>query len=477
MSTAEQDRRRERRGAPALGLSVLAGISVAAAPALGVPPAVVGTSTVAVGEGHGRTSTAALARAMEDDAKERAALEAAETTGVRSEGTPDLDLLLPLRAPELATELIFAPLLPLMIAFERLRLHERFFDLVTNDALTMALLPVVDVFNSSGLSAGAVFLRNDPLGSPDRMVVLGLYRANGDVEGSFSYTRRLRFLSGKRFHVGAEYSFDHDERYYGLGNATLESDERLIENESVDLEGWIEVPAPAVWNARIGAAWRRKRLTSGTGDSPGLAVGDAVTPPAGFGRTLHYPEVSVTFSYDSRDSESRPTRGVVAELSGMATHDLDDAETGGLQATAQLGVYIPVALLYRTLVLTAGASLASAVGSDNDIAYHSLVDLGGSKRLRGYESHRFVDRVGFWGTAEYRYKVFEWTGSGTGLSASAFADVGRVAPTPAELLDAPLAWSLGFGLRVEADVIFLGRFQLAYSPDGFRVVLAVNDIL
>jgi hypothetical protein len=422
------------------------------------------TSTTSTTGASVRTSSTALA---------------ALSSATRAEELPSpaQALLVPLRLPELLTELAFAPLVPLVLAMEKLRVHERFFDLVTNDALTMALVPIFDPVNRSGISGGLAFLRNSPLGSPDRMIVLGLVRANGDYTASLSYTRRLRVLSGKRIHLGLGYALDHDQSYFGLGLDARAEDERLLRLASADVDAWIELPAPAIWNARVQASFRRRGLSTGTGDAPGLVVGDRIDVPFGFGRTLDYPEVALTLEYDTRDSESRTTRGVVLSLAGLATHDLNDAETGGLQATMTAGVYLPVLPLYRTLVLMMGASLASPLGTDNEIPFHLLPSLGGSKMLRGYESGRYVDRVGLWGAAEYRYKIYEWSGSGNGLSATIFGDFGRVAPKMAELLETPLRWSVGFGLRAEMNLFFLARFQVAYSPEDFRFVLAVNDIL
>ncbi|MCK6547161.1 outer membrane protein assembly factor [Myxococcota bacterium] len=439
------------------------GTSSTARPLEGAPVDVVGTSSVAVV--GGTSSTAAAIDAL--------------SSPIRAEEGPSRAqlLLLPLRLPEVLTELAFVPLVPLLLAMEKLHVHERFFDLVTNDERTMALVPIFDPINRSGISGGLAFLRNSPLGSPDRMIVLGLVRANRDYTTSLSYTRRLRVLSGKRIHFGAGYALDHDQRYYGLGLGSRVEDERLIRSESADLDLWIELPAPAIWNARVHASLRRRGLYPGTGDAPGLVAGADVRPPFAFERTLDYPEVALTLEYDTRDSESRTTRGVVLSLSGVATHDLNDAETGGLQATLVAGVYLPLAPLHRTLVLMTGASLASPIGADNEIPFHLLPSLGGSKTLRGYESGRYVDRVGLWGAAEYRYKIYEWSGSGTGLSATIFGDFGRVAPEMAELVRLPLRWSVGFGLRAEMNLFFLGRFQVAYSPEGFQFVLAVNDIL
>jgi outer membrane protein assembly factor BamA len=403
---------------------------------------------------------------------------AALSSAVRAEEAPSLDIpRLILRLPEVLTELAFSPLLPLLLSFEKLHLHERIFDLLTNDARTFGVVPLFDFTNRSGLGAGLAILANDPLGSPDRTILYGLLRENGDRTVSFSYGRRLPQLSGKRFGFGAQYSLDSDARYFGIGGDSRKEDERALSIEGFDVYTSIEIPAPDEWNARIELAFRRRELTSGTGSLPPVSPGDSVEPPQGFGRALSYPEATLSLEYDTRDSNGRPTRGWVIAASASATHDIQNNETGGLFAEAHAGVYIPVLPLNRVLLLTLGTALASPLGRDNEIPFHTLLELGGGKTLRGYTSGRFVDRLGWWGTAEYRYHVFRYSELDASLSSTLFFDAGQVGRTPDDLFSAPLRWSVGVGFRLELSLFFLGRIQLAYSPDGPRIVIAVNELI
>jgi len=103
------------------------------------------------------TLTATVTSSIADTATSAAEREEdALTTDRRAEGAPGAELALaPLKLPELITELALSPLIPVLLSFEKLRLHERLFDLLTNDERTMAIVPVIDAFNRSGFSAGA----------------------------------------------------------------------------------------------------------------------------------------------------------------------------------------------------------------------------------------------------------------------------------------------------------------------------------
>jgi outer membrane protein assembly factor BamA len=399
------------------------------------------------------------------------------TTEVRAEtdSYDDLPILI-LRMPEILTELAVTPLVPIFLAFEKLRLHERIFDLLTNDEHTFGVLPIFDFTNRSGLSGGLAVLHNDPLGSPDRTVLLGMIRENGDRSLSFSYGRRLPSMSGKKFGLSAGYALDQDRRWFGTGGSTKPEDERMIAERSVRAGVSMEIPAPEEWTARLELGYRRQRLYSGTGDSPGATPQNSMLP-AGFSRSLSYPELTATLEYDTRDSNGRPTRGVVISVSGSGTHDVDNGQTGGLLATAKAGIYIPVLPLNRVLVLAFGAATATPLGSGATVPIQHLVSLGGNTVLRGYDSDRFAGRVGWWATAEWRYAIFEYSPTDTHFGGTVFFDVGRAANDVEDAFSGPVAWSVGIGLRAELNLFFLGRIQLAYSPEGIKIVIAVNEII
>lgn len=382
-----------------------------------------------------------------------------------------------LELPADVVEVAFSPLSPLVVALERWKLHDRLFDLLTNEELTLAIVPLVDVFSSSGPGAGAALIQNAPLGSADRLVVLALARTNRDVNASLSLNRRLPRLNGREYSVGLSYGLDHDLEYYGLGGDSSASVVRLLEVESIDLRASLLLLRPDLdWNIRPEVAFRSRRLASGTGELPAFRPGESLEAPSGFGKNLEYPELTVRIYYDSRDSFGRTTSGAVAYVEGSASNDLNGAQTGALRTTGSVSVFLPLLPLNRVLFLSAGLSLATPLG-DAGAPLHQLVQLGGSTTLRGYESGRFIDRLGWWSTVEYRWHLYEYADSGSGLSAVLFADFGQVGPNPEAMFQSTFHWSAGVSLRAETDLFLLGRLQLAYSPDGFRISLGIGEVL
>ena len=435
-----------------------------------------GASDVPEDRAPGRTKTDVVT------ATTSAAERARWSRAVAPEPEPELDLgRLMLRLPAHFIELAFAPLLPVAAVFERYHVVDRFFDLVTNDARTRALVPVIEPFSSSGLGFGAVLLYNDPLGSPDRLSIVGLVRTNRDRSISLSLSRRLPSLSGREISVSAGYNVDHDSRFYGVGPDTADTDERLVRRDAVDAQVELTLLNPSElpeWEAAAAVAYRRRRLSTGNGpQAPGLTRTDLVRPPPGFGRSLDFPELRIRTTYDSRDSEGRTTRGFFADLQLAFTADTNGEELSGTRLTGRLGAFIPVLPLFRVLFLTVGAAGSARVFGGSNLPLHFHTSLGGSNILRGYQRDRFVDRLAWWATAEYRFRFYEYAASSMQISAALFADTGRVGGKVSELVEGPLPYSVGLGLRFEQNLLLLGRLQVAYSPEGLRITVGIGDLL
>lgn len=462
-------------GAPLLAV-LLAMPALAWGQAVSTTTAAVSTATAAVSTAAAAVSTATAAPAL----AARALVESATvalTTPYRAEPPASMDLPgLVLGLPGALVELAFTPLAPLITLADEYHLHERLFDLVTNDEHTFAAVPVVEVFSSSGVGFGGAMVHNDPLGSPNLDLLVVLARLNGDVSANAGVQRRFSSWNSRTLGLSASYSLDHDYRYYGLG--PRDSARRLLRIEAIDvsIEGQVLPPGESDFRLYLEAAFARRETTPGVGDEPGLQLGDVLEIPGGFLEELHYPSATVRFEYDTRDSRGRTTRGMVAALEGKLTADVEGAETSVFRGTARLALFAPVLPLHRVLFIGLGASAAVPLGTD-EVPLHELVHLGGASTLRGYDSDRFSGAVGWWGTAEYRYKVFQEADTGHGLSGVLFFDVGAAGRDMEELLLAPVRWSSGFAFRVETNLFLLGRFQLGFSPEGVEVSVAIGELL
>jgi hypothetical protein len=387
-----------------------------------------------------------------------------------------------LSLPGSILELGFVPVIPVLIALERYRIVDRVISLVTNDELTFAAAPIVEPFNVSGLGIGAVAAYNDPLGSPDRIILLGLGRLNGDRQLNFTVGRRVPPLSGRVINFSANYEVDRDIGWFGLGSDSTIEDQRLMRRDEILVQIGMSEGFPSVINLDAGfdLGYRRRGLFTGDGpQAPPLRPEGEVELPPGFGRALDYLEASLRFRFDTRDGLARTTRGVVVELRGDGSREIlgeaDRPGTGGVRGTAQLAWFIPVLPRNRVLLLSGGVSAAYPFSSGGEVALHQLVNLGGADTLRGYQPDRFLDRLGWWGSAEYRFLLSNYGGSLVGFSGAVFADVGKVGSGVEDLVSGNLPWSFGLAILAETDIFLLGRVQMGISPDGVNFSVGVGE--
>lgn len=399
-------------------------------------------------------------------------------------GEPGLDLgRLALDLPGSFLELAFTPVLAAVYLLERYYVVDRLLDIFTNDERTFGFLPLVEPFSRSGIGFGALAAWNEPLGSPDRLILLAFGRVNGDFNVSVEAGRRLPFVRGRALSARFAAFVDNDARFFGLGDQQRGT-ETLLRRDGIDAELNLSLLSPAVpvLTAEAGIAYRRRRIDSGEGDEPSFVPGEPVDgellrPPAGFGQTLDYPEGTAQFGIDTRNSFGLTSRGIVLRTEGVFTHDVNGGDTGGVRLEADFAVFIPLLLRHRTLYLRGGVGGAVPFTSSENVPFHILPSLGGPSTLRGYPNDRFVDELAWWATIEYRWFFYEWAGTGGGLVGTVFADFGNVGARFEDLFEGRLPWSAGFTIRAEQSLIMLGRLQFAFSPEGFRVSFGIGDLL
>ena len=95
-----------------------------------------------------------------------------------------------------------------------------------------------------------------------------------------------------------------------------------------------------------------------------------------------------------------------------------------------------------------------------EVPFNELPRLGGAQRLRGYPLDRFRDRIAVVGSAEYQWDLSR------ALSASLFADAGRVYRAASELSLDHLRVGYGVAIEAHSDERFVARLSLASSIDG-----------
>jgi outer membrane protein assembly factor BamA len=171
----------------------------------------------------------------------------------------------------------------------------------------------------------------------------------------------------------------------------------------------------------------------------------------------------------------RTHRGFLSELSLNAVSDLDDQDLSALTTRVAFSYFLPLAPRHRVLVLHTGTALATPLGQASEIPLASLVSLGRASGLRGYTARRFRDRSGYWGSIEYRYPVYDFDDTKSGLSAALFVDAGGVSRSPRDYFSDPVHVAPGIGLRAEIPGVLVLTGHIAISKDGMEASLGVNE--
>jgi len=397
------------------------------------------------------------------------------TTEVWHEPEPPLDLAYhALNLPEYVIELALTPLEFTVGLVQRYRVDKRVYDLLRNDAGTIKVVPNAKFSGGDGFGVGAALEFDNVLEREEELSIGGLIRLNRDYETRVRYQQRLATLDGREISAEVHYELDQNLKYYGIGNDSEKSDERVIDERSLDVEAALDLLRGTIFNGggRVELGYRRNRLAPGseTGVTPLGEAGDMVVPPPDFGGSQHnYARGGFTLYHDTRDRKGRTTTGTLTELELAANVGLDQADLGAATARGNFSWFIPVLPLHRVLVLNAGAATVGRLTPGDQVPLRNLVLLDRKHGLRGYSTGRFRDQFGWWASAEYRYPIWEYQDTGVAISPALFVDTGQVGGTVLDLGNQAPRWSVGGGLRIEHETRLIMVVEIGFSHEGYEV--------
>jgi hypothetical protein len=404
----------------------------------------------------------------------------AVTTSEWSEPRAPLDLQWhALALPEYAIELAFTPVRVAVAVVERYRVDKRVYDLLRNDAGTVKVTPKVKLSGGEGLGLGGVFTLKRLDASEMRLDTGGVYRLDGDYELTARLQRVLATLDGRLLELRVDREVDQNLPYYGIGNDAPD-EETAIRDESIDMVALLDLTGrgfPEITGV-VELGLRYNILENGTDPTaPGIVDAGLMPLPPGFGESIMFPRIDLSLRYDTRDNIGRPNRGYTAEVHARYTQDVSGEDLSAAAGRLVLNGYVPVLPNERVLNFYVGIAGAIAPGADDEIPFHELVTLGRKNGLRGYGRSRFRDDFGWWGGVEYRFPIWEYINSGVALTPAVFFDVGRVGSRGAELVEFPLRYSYGLGLRAAHDTLLVFRLQLGRSSEGLQLDFSLGKEL
>jgi len=383
-----------------------------------------------------------------------------------------------LMLPERVLELAFLPISLLVGAVDRYRLDRRLGALLSVDNIGVKISPRFKFSLGDGAGAGLWIKRTGLISWRSQLRAGGIVRFDLDWQAELEYQHALLFPGGRGLRTRAYIERDKNQRFYGIGSATVESDRRVLEVYEqgalleVDLQGIDSFATSGV--AQLGL--RRQHLTPGVSTrDPSVMIGDTVAPPPGFDITATYVDARLVGRYDTRDTNGRPTRGISLEGSALGRTDVTGKDLSATTLTAAARLHLPILREHRVLVLTLAGAAALPLFPGDDKPLDSLAMLDRTN-LRGYDRERFRDLYAIVASAEYRFPIYEYLQSRIGLDAFTFFDAGTIWGRESFSID-PLRYSLGGGIRGAAETKLIFQTTLGWSPEGLQFNIGVESVL
>ena len=302
----------------------------------------------------------------------------------------------------------------------------------------------------------------------------GLYATTGGMRMAGFLTDVPQIFGSKwRLNSMLAYNRNLGATYYGIGSTAHATAGHGGKYNYYDLEDptmrvYLRRP---IWSSLIGYFGMRLSNDKPTAKPDSLV---AATQPYGIegGR---YNQLNVGLLWDSRNNEHNPRSGTLAELSIRSALHLLGSANQTYSLFLSWAHYHP---------LRQGMVLATRVAYDRqwgDVPFTHMDDfgglypasgLGGSNTLRGVLSNQFMGKIKVLANAELRVHLFA-TSIGVRpleIGAVAFSDVGRAWANQDP--DGPfwaLQKSIGAGLRLVWDRVFVLRADVGVIADGYRI--------
>lgn len=288
--------------------------------------------------------------------------------------------------------------------------------------LLFAPVPFSNPSTGTGLAGGVVAFYN-PNDGPQQWIsgagVVWTQRGSKGVAGFHSMS-----MNDDRFRITALVSyFDAVQKFYGIGIDDGDRGEPLeLANKTFNTR--VQAQMRVFPGGYAGVQFRLMTTNAQPREEPG-----ATLPPPEDQMDSTMSMLGPTFTYDARDSQMQPHRGVYASASWLFGVKALGNTFGHDKLTLIGSAYFPFG---PDTVLATNTRLCSAHG---DVPYYDLCLFGSGAALRGYTSGRYRDRASWAVQGEIRHRFARrWGGAaffgmgGIASSVGKFVDEGNLLP-------------------------------------------------
>jgi Omp85 superfamily domain len=257
--------------------------------------------------------------------------------------------------------------------------------------------------------------------------------------------------------------------FYGKGMSTSLDDRTDFAFRqpygSATLTFW---PTRRLWMMRGGVELSRWSQRPGEGSFPSVDTVYTTANLPGLGTKTTYVHSQGTFGFDWRTSPGYSRRG---GFYGVTLHDYTDPDEkfGFRRLDYEVIQHFPI-LREAWVISLRGEVQTTYTKSDQQIPFFLLPYVGSGSTMRGFTSHRFRDQNRIVGQVEWRIMANRF------MDTAVFYDAGKVTTRRADLDFSGLKSDYGVGVRFHGPFATPLRVEVARSPEGTRLVFAVQPI-
>ncbi|MDN5940549.1 MAG: outer membrane protein assembly factor [Nitrospira sp.] len=326
------------------------------------------------------------------------------------------------------------------------------------------------IHNSIVGTRGAINLfQYEPGGRQIRFIASAAEKIERRVQ--FSYADPA--FSQGRYSLNFDASFfkNATARFFGLGQATSESDETNYTAREARVSWRFGVYANEVTQIAVGQRFRQVGLERGATDLP--FTEEQFSAVAGVQGESYILGHRATFYYDTRNNLISPTDGTAV----MAYAELNQNIKNGdhpIYSRYEFDIKKLFPSESKRSILVVRANLQATIG--DQVPFFEQSSLGGQNNLRGYGVDRFIDKNLLAWSIEERIHVMRTKIAGTtaDFEIAPFLDTGQVFNDYKDVAFNNYRMTPGIGFRGIVRPNVVGRVDYGYSREGGAVFAGLD---
>jgi len=361
-------------------------------------------------------------------------------------------------------------------------------DLLSSDDGRWRIVPIAS--NSTGSGAKFKF-KPDPDGKT-QAYLLGSWWLYGRQNYEMGLKDR-KSRDGLTINAFAAYRVQPEERFYGFGTVSRESDLLYYKHEYADFrisagsyhtDG---VHVSVYGNYRINNIHRAskrpsldatmdraiRRMEDEFNEQWGWLFGSIDIPfPEDIGSRLDMGTVGARLEMNTVPNLAKPVNGTLLVLDASYHGEANGKEFGFVEGYAKYGHFWHI-YNERTLYADIEGTFTTMRDDEFNTPFYDYPTLGGAENLRGFQRDRYRGDHRVAGTFEYRFPLRDIWGE-SGVDFHIFSDWGQVFMEDAEELNGNLQIGYGFGFdawNMDGSAI---AFDVGFSREGVMVYLSMG---